>query len=326
MSRRTTMYEEIEEPPTCPNPLSLHGPILEYNSAFTTADTSPSSASYNDSAMYEEQDYPAHRETDLPASCSHPSQPDSQNLDKLLTRNDPSNATFRNLSLSTSFNRNKEQSELSLDWVLASGIPATHSRTHGILSIPCTAGFSSIYLELSIVSSLPFDLVLGRDWLQYCWELAFDTVMQLSDCHVDLRASAASISGPSPQPSQPDTNTDTMDIDADTFTHTEGFISEDSQMPMCDCGRPLTCRCPSTSASVPLHTPDVSHIYPALVERLSVLDRGYGQAWNPPIPALPERPAYTPPSRKRPRDTATDVAFDNVSAASPTAAKKAKHM
>ncbi|KAJ7246237.1 hypothetical protein C8J57DRAFT_1210247 [Mycena rebaudengoi] len=149
--------------------------------------------------MYEEQHHPPHHDINLPSSLSHPLQHDDRTLSEQPTTTDTSTATFCNISLSTSFDRDKEQSELSLDWVLASGIPASRSVAHGILSVPCTTGVSSVYLDLAIVSSLPFDLILGRDWLQYCRESAFDTVLQLSDCQMDLRPRSTGISPSFPQ-------------------------------------------------------------------------------------------------------------------------------
>ncbi|KAJ7687805.1 hypothetical protein B0H14DRAFT_3054469, partial [Mycena olivaceomarginata] len=78
-------------------------------------------------------------------------------------------ATFHNLALSTSFNPDLESSSLSLNWVLSSDIAVSASLACGLLSLPCGDGFfRSMNVKLVVVSSLPSDLVLGRDWMSYC--------------------------------------------------------------------------------------------------------------------------------------------------------------
>ncbi|KAJ7092166.1 hypothetical protein C8R44DRAFT_990312 [Mycena epipterygia] len=65
-------------------------------------------------------------------------------------------------------------------------------------------------------------------------------------------------------------------------------------------------------------------VYHVLVDRLKILDHGDGNAWNPPVPALPER-RYSPATPKRGRDGAADAAFDNFgSKSSPSPSKKAR--
>ncbi|KAJ7653801.1 hypothetical protein B0H17DRAFT_1146959 [Mycena rosella] len=59
---------------------------------------------------------------------------------------------------------------LSLDWILNSGIHTVGSIASGILTLPCVNGVFSVQMNLSVVSGLPSDLVLGREWLQYCQE------------------------------------------------------------------------------------------------------------------------------------------------------------
>ncbi|KAJ7259060.1 hypothetical protein C8J57DRAFT_1515768 [Mycena rebaudengoi] len=66
---------------------------------------------------------------------------------------------------------------------------------------------------------------------------------------------------------------------------------------------------------------DKKKIYHALVERLSILDRGYGKPWKPAIPSLPERKTYPSSPNKRSRDSATDAAFDNFTTSTPSPAK-----
>ncbi|KAJ7934234.1 hypothetical protein B0H13DRAFT_2305958 [Mycena leptocephala] len=59
-------------------------------------------------------------------------------------------ATFFNLPLSSTFCADHEKSLLSLDWALASGIKSSGSVASGVFD------------------SLPFYLVLGRDWHIFC--------------------------------------------------------------------------------------------------------------------------------------------------------------
>jgi hypothetical protein len=81
-------------------------------------------------------------------------------------------ATLGNHPLSTIFDANEESSRLSLDWVLRTGIKTTHASVSAILTIPgvepCSTFSTQIVLPVS--SSLPVDLVLGRDWMHYCQE------------------------------------------------------------------------------------------------------------------------------------------------------------
>ncbi|KAJ7733438.1 hypothetical protein B0H14DRAFT_2996452 [Mycena olivaceomarginata] len=77
-------------------------------------------------------------------------------------------ATFHGLALSTSFSPDLESSSLSLNWVLSSDIASSASLACGLLSLPCGDGsFRSMNVKLVVVSSLPSDLVLGRDWTSY---------------------------------------------------------------------------------------------------------------------------------------------------------------
>ncbi|KAF8144137.1 hypothetical protein K438DRAFT_1993114 [Mycena galopus ATCC 62051] len=63
-------------------------------------------------------------------------------------------------------------------------------------------------------------------------------------------------------------------------------------------------------------------VYHVLVDRLKILDHGDGAAWDPRVPALPER-RYSPATPKRGRDDAADAAFDSFgSKSSPSPAKK----
>jgi hypothetical protein len=53
---------------------------------------------------------------------------------------------------------------------LSNGIPALHSVASGILTLPSGDTVCSMNTELSVCSELPYDLVLGRDWLFFCRE------------------------------------------------------------------------------------------------------------------------------------------------------------
>ncbi|KAJ6607639.1 hypothetical protein B0H10DRAFT_1956079 [Mycena sp. CBHHK59/15] len=65
-------------------------------------------------------------------------------------------------------------------------------------------------------------------------------------------------------------------------------------------------------------------VYHVLVDRLKILDHGNGDAWNPLVPALPER-RYSSATPKRGRDDAADAAFDSFgSKSSPSPAKKSR--
>jgi hypothetical protein len=85
----------------------------------------------------------------------------------LLTTMSPS-ATFCNVPLSTSVDPSSDKSLLSLDWVLSSGIPAPQSVASGALALPYGDSICSMHVSLLVRSSLPYDLVLGRDWLFFC--------------------------------------------------------------------------------------------------------------------------------------------------------------
>ncbi|KAF7355816.1 ATP-dependent DNA helicase [Mycena venus] len=67
-------------------------------------------------------------------------------------------------------------------------------------------------------------------------------------------------------------------------------------------------------------------VYHLLVDKLKVLDRGDGEPWDPAIPTMPERRAYSPGAspKKRARDSAVDAAFNNFGKASPSTSKRHK--
>jgi hypothetical protein len=79
-------------------------------------------------------------------------------------------ASLCDVPLSTAFDSTLPSSLLSLDWVLASGLRPNNSLLSGRLCLPyyrdSTDGVWSLNVQLAISASLPFDLVLGHDWLQ----------------------------------------------------------------------------------------------------------------------------------------------------------------
>ncbi|KAJ6552630.1 hypothetical protein DFH09DRAFT_1319078 [Mycena vulgaris] len=77
-------------------------------------------------------------------------------------------ATFCNIPLSTSFNPNSEKSLLALEWILSSGLSARDAVASGVLSLHYTNTSCSMHINLNISPSLPYDLVLGRDWSLIC--------------------------------------------------------------------------------------------------------------------------------------------------------------
>jgi hypothetical protein len=58
----------------------------------------------------------------------------------------------------------------------------------------------------------------------------------------------------------------------------------------------------------------IYHIY---VDKLRVLDRGYGTAWHIPVPSLPAAGPSTPGKKRKERDEAADDAFQAFDAVSP---------
>ncbi|KAJ7439565.1 hypothetical protein B0H11DRAFT_2205760 [Mycena galericulata] len=77
-------------------------------------------------------------------------------------------ATFCSKQLSTSFDPFSEQSRVTLDWIIANGIPAPQSAASGILTVPSSGTVCSMPIKLSVCSGLPYDFVLGRDWSFFC--------------------------------------------------------------------------------------------------------------------------------------------------------------
>ncbi|KAJ7806601.1 hypothetical protein B0H14DRAFT_3483980 [Mycena olivaceomarginata] len=89
-------------------------------------------------------------------------------------------ATFCEIPLSTSIDPLSENSLVSLDWILSSGIPARQSVASGVLTVTSTDTVYSVPLKVSVVADLPCDFVLGRDWLFFCWQTLPHTSFELS--------------------------------------------------------------------------------------------------------------------------------------------------
>ncbi|KAJ7836888.1 hypothetical protein B0H14DRAFT_3141615 [Mycena olivaceomarginata] len=112
--------------------------------------------------------------------------------------------TFCNIPLSTSVDSSSATSRVSLNWILSAGISAPGSVASGILTLPCGD-------TLSVTSTLPYDVVLGRDWLLFCRETLPHTSFDLSSGSV-----SPGYRPPPPvdQCGHPDSNSSAMDVDA----------------------------------------------------------------------------------------------------------------
>jgi hypothetical protein len=105
----------------------------------------------------------------------------------------PPSATLCAVPLSTTFNPTVERSLLSIDWVLSSGLPAVESFVSGRLCLPYRSSTDSVLsldVRLAISASLPFDLVLGRDWFVQCADSLPNTCFYLSSGVVNLASFA----------------------------------------------------------------------------------------------------------------------------------------
>ncbi|KAJ7234431.1 hypothetical protein C8J57DRAFT_1531590 [Mycena rebaudengoi] len=136
--------------------------------------------------------------------------------------------TFRGISLSSSFDPTSEKSALSLDWILSSGTTGSSSIASGVLCLPCAnASICSMNVQLLVSPSLPFDLVLGRDWHLFCRDAMPDATFFLS------------------RPLPPSPPNDEMDVDVDPETCAPHDLPPAST---CTCNNQGTC--PSTSTAV----------------------------------------------------------------------------
>ncbi|KAJ7339032.1 hypothetical protein DFH08DRAFT_938813 [Mycena albidolilacea] len=72
--------------------------------------------------------------------------------------------------VSLSVNPASEKSLVTLDWVLVNRIAAPRSAASGVLTLPSGGSICSMHIKASICLDLPYNLVLGRDWLFFCRE------------------------------------------------------------------------------------------------------------------------------------------------------------
>ncbi|KAJ6493792.1 hypothetical protein DFH09DRAFT_1338006 [Mycena vulgaris] len=116
----------------------------------------------------------------------------------------PRPASLCDIPVSTAFDPNLQSSLLFLDWVLASGLCPNNPLLSGRLCLPyhdSTDGVWSLDVELAISASLPFDLVLGHDWLQLCQTTlpyaSFDLASGVLNLQATSRGSPAAAANPS---------------------------------------------------------------------------------------------------------------------------------
>ncbi|KAJ7198225.1 hypothetical protein C8J57DRAFT_1262460 [Mycena rebaudengoi] len=102
-------------------------------------------------------------------------------------------STFCNIPLTTSVDTSSDKLLLALEWILSSGIPAPQGTASGVLSLPYGDSVCSMQMKLSVCSSLPYDLVLGRDWLLFCRDTLPNGSFTLSSGIVQVRLSSSII-------------------------------------------------------------------------------------------------------------------------------------
>ncbi|KAJ7911407.1 hypothetical protein B0H13DRAFT_2009825 [Mycena leptocephala] len=96
--------------------------------------------------------------------------------------------------VSTQFESHATSSHVSMDWVINSGVPMRGSRLSGQLTLPCNTGGISILLsDVTVVASLPCDLVLGLDWVPLMRKSAQRVVVHFSSGPLDFRTPGSSI-------------------------------------------------------------------------------------------------------------------------------------
>ncbi|KAJ7677532.1 hypothetical protein B0H17DRAFT_1139548 [Mycena rosella] len=98
-------------------------------------------------------------------------------------------STFCDVPVSAVFDSNASYSTVCLEWVINSGLRTWNSQASGLLSLPANAGFVSMYLNnIPVAASLPSDLVLGLDWLQFvCNSTSVNIILHLSSGPLELR-------------------------------------------------------------------------------------------------------------------------------------------
>ncbi|KAJ7463286.1 hypothetical protein FB451DRAFT_1180378 [Mycena latifolia] len=115
--------------------------------------------------------------------------------------------TFCNIPLSTSVNHLAQQSLVSLDWILSSGISASRSLVSGVLTLPSGNSVCSMHIKLGVTTGLPYDLALGRDWLFFCRQTLPHASFVLSSGVVQSGQPRSSLAASS------DSNRTAMDVD-----------------------------------------------------------------------------------------------------------------
>ncbi|KAJ6518394.1 hypothetical protein DFH09DRAFT_1373480 [Mycena vulgaris] len=97
-------------------------------------------------------------------------------------------ATFCDVPVSAVFNGNAATSHVSLDWVMDFGLRSRNSQVSGRLTLPCDIGVISLDMNnVPVAASLPSNLVLGLDWLQFVRSAASETTVHLSSGPLDIR-------------------------------------------------------------------------------------------------------------------------------------------
>ncbi|KAJ6779219.1 hypothetical protein DFH09DRAFT_118035 [Mycena vulgaris] len=142
-----------------------------------------------------------------------------------------------------------------MGWILSSGISTRSAVASGALSLPYDGSRCTMYIDLTVTSDLPYDIVLCRDWSFLCLETlpnaSFDRCPALFAAdppHVTVNIlklnlliffSSASLQNAS--------QTCPMDVDAEPVAQVQGVHSEASHW-VRDCDELSACRCPSTSS------------------------------------------------------------------------------
>ncbi|KAJ7067560.1 hypothetical protein C8F01DRAFT_1121665 [Mycena amicta] len=89
-------------------------------------------------------------------------------------------STFCSAPVSCSLDSTSQQAQVSLEWVLSAGIRSCGGEVRGTLLLDASGTTVSMLLCAVVRSSLPYDLLLGRDWLHFCRDTLPDAVFTLS--------------------------------------------------------------------------------------------------------------------------------------------------
>ncbi|KAK6991982.1 hypothetical protein R3P38DRAFT_3437831, partial [Favolaschia claudopus] len=99
----------------------------------------------------------------------------------------PPFASFCGAAVSVHFDSQSTHSRVSLDWVINHGLRTRDSQVSGSLSLPSNCGvISGNFSNVSVASSLNYDLVLGLDWAQSTNNFPSGIVWHMSNGAVDL--------------------------------------------------------------------------------------------------------------------------------------------